>query len=465
MRTKILAFLSITAGLMFTSCEEETTPTPSTPDTTIVCEELKDDDGVVVETICTITDFGKGTGTITLSKTNTYVLDGLVFVNSGQTLTIEAGTVVKGKSGQGENASALVVARGGKLMAMGTAANPIIMTSEADATRQAADGSGLENEGNLPPTARGLWGGLIMLGNAQLNSEPGTSAIEGIPTSESRGLYGGMDDADNSGSVSYVSIRHGGTDIGAGNEINGFTLGGVGNATMIDHVEVIANADDGIEFFGGTARIKNAVITNCGDDALDYDEGWRGFVQYLLIYKPGDRGGEHDGGTSPEDGTPYATPTVCNVTSIGQGVAAGKRAITFRDNAGGFYWNSIFTGYGSGIDIEDLGSGEHSKARLDAGDLQLRGNLFENVSTDMLSDIIVDNNGTDLTNHPNIVGNAVTPLNMNGVLPAASIAPADWTGFSNSWFDTPTFKGAFNPNGSDNWHEGWTLTDQASVIQ
>jgi len=465
--TKFLSIFTIATSMFFTSCKEEGGSTPTvTPDTKFETEELKDGDGNVIETITTVTDFGKGVGSITFSSTTTYVLDGMVFVNSGQTLTIEEGTVIKGKSGQGENASALIVARGAKIMAKGTEANPIIMTSEADQIRRIADNSGFENGGNLPATARGLWGGLIVLGNAQLNSQPGTSAIEGIPTSESRGLYGGTDDADNSGVISYVSVRHGGTDIGSGNEINGITLGGVGSATMIDHVEVIANNDDGIECFGGTARIKHAVITNVGDDAFDYDEGYRGFVQYLLIYQPSDRGGEHDGGTSPEDGIPYATPTFANVTSIGKGTSAGKRAITFRDNAGGFYWNSIFTEWGKGIDVENLTAGEDSRNRLEVGDLKFMNNLFENVGDDMLTSILVDSDGADLSGHSNMSGNAVTSLGMTGVLPTATIAPADWTGFNAmNWFDAPTYKGAFNPDGSDNWHMGWTLTDDAAVIQ
>ena len=102
MRTKFLAILSITAGLMFTSCEEDTPPAAPSTKTTVECEDLLDDDGNVVETICTITDKGEGTGTMTMNSTTTYVLNGMVFVNSGQTLTIEEGTVIKGKSGQGE---------------------------------------------------------------------------------------------------------------------------------------------------------------------------------------------------------------------------------------------------------------------------------------------------------------------------------------------------------------------------
>lgn len=304
------------------------------------------------------------------TKDNTYILDGFVFVNDGQTLNIEAGTVIKGKSGEAENASALIIAQGGKIMAMGTAAEPIIFTAEGD------DGSGQS------PATRGLWGGLIILGKAGLNSTPGTSAIEGIPTNEPRGTYGGSDDADNSGVLTYVSIRHGGTNIGEDNEINGLTLGGVGTGTTIDYVEIIANKDDGVEWFGGTVNAKHILSIFCGDDALDYDEGFRGQTQYVVIHQDpsadaADRGGEHDGGTDPETGSPYATPVFVNVTSIGN---PDSRAITFRDNAGGQYHNSIFINYGRGIDIEDLeDQDQDSYKQWVDGELVLENNVFWNI--------------------------------------------------------------------------------------
>ncbi|HEY9114111.1 MAG TPA: hypothetical protein VIN10_05385, partial [Bacteroidales bacterium] len=150
-----------------------------------------------------------GTGTTTWTSNNIYILNGLVFVNDGQTLTIEPGTVIKGKAGQGENASAFIVARGGKIMAEGTAEKPIIFTAEAD-----------DLQGSVPDLDNGLWGGVIILGKAVLNTVPAVQQIEGIPTTEARGSYGGNDDNDNSGVLKYVSIRHGGTDIGEGNEIN-----------------------------------------------------------------------------------------------------------------------------------------------------------------------------------------------------------------------------------------------------
>lgn len=304
---------------------------------------------------------------VTWSADTTYILKGRVFVNDGQTLNIPAGTVVKGDTGQGDNASALIVAQGGKLMAMGTSTNPIIFTFKDD-------------NGGTPATTRGQWGGLIILGYARLNSTPGVSNIEGIPTTETRGQYGGNDDADNSGTIRYVSVRHGGTDIGAGNEINGITLGGVGTGTTIEYVEVVGNKDDGWEWFGGTASGDHLISCFCADDALDYDEGYRGVNQFVVVHQDpadADRGGEHDGGTNPEAGTPFATPFFYNVTMVGNPTS---RSVTFRDNAGGEYHNSIFVDFGRGIDIELLESEQDSYKMFDDGLLKLENNIFFNIA-------------------------------------------------------------------------------------
>ena len=138
-----------------------------------------------------------------------------------------------------------MVARGGKIFASGTAEDPIVFTAEAD---------DVDNPSDLPGCTRPMGRRHHLRKRYNLNSEPGETPIEGIPTTEPRGLYGGSDDADNSGVFRYVSIRHGGTDIGAGNEINGLTMGGVGSGTFIEYVEVYNNKDDGFEWFGGTVN-------------------------------------------------------------------------------------------------------------------------------------------------------------------------------------------------------------------
>ena len=211
-----------------------------------------DDDnngGTTTPQVNVVSVTGSITSNTTWSNDNIYQLNQKVVVQDGATLTIEAGTIVKGSSGTGSLASALVVARGGKLMAEGTASEPIIMTSASDNIT-----IGQTMGTNLDQNDRGLWGGLIVLGNApcSFSGDVTDLQIEGIPAEDTWGLYGGSNATDNSGVMKYISIRHGGALIGEGNEINGLTLGGVGSGTEIDHIEVVANVDDGVEFFGGT---------------------------------------------------------------------------------------------------------------------------------------------------------------------------------------------------------------------
>src|SRR5690606_8393302 len=211
----------------------------------------------------------------------TYVLAGRIAVVDGVTLTIEKGVVVKGQAGAGANAAALIIARGAKIMAEGTAAEPIIFTSVADEIEP-----GMIESPNLSPAdGGGLWGGLIILGKAPISVSTNEQnfQIEGIPASDPNGAYGGDVPDDNSGVLRYVSIRHGGANIGEGNEINGLTLGGVGSGTIIENIEVIANEDDGIEFFGGTVNVSNVVVWAVGDDAIDTDQAWSGTLNNFVV--------------------------------------------------------------------------------------------------------------------------------------------------------------------------------------
>lgn len=228
----------------------------------------------------------------TWTSENVYELAGRITVLDGATLTIEPGTIIKGQAGTDANATALLVARGGTLMAEGTASAPIIFTSVADEITPEDIEAGNFASPNLDPDINGLWGGVIVLGKARIsaqneNDQDATEVqIEGIPTSDTNGLYGGSTDDDNSGVIRYVSIRHGGSNIGAGNEINGLTLGGVGSATTVEYVEVVANQDDGIEWFGGTVDVSKVVVWNPGDDGLDTDQAWNGTCSDFIVVTP-----------------------------------------------------------------------------------------------------------------------------------------------------------------------------------
>jgi len=286
------------------------------------------------------------TGGITADETwtsdNVYQLNGRVFVDNGATLTIEAGTIIKGAEGTGNNASALIVARGSKIVANGTATAPIIFTSILD-NIQPGELAGT----NLDENDAGKWGGIIILGNAPTSADAGDTEtqIEGIPATEIYGAYGGNDAADNSGTLNYVSIRHGGALIGAGNEINGLTLGGVGNGTVINNVEVIANLDDGIEFFGGTVNVNNALVGYQGDDGIDIDMNYSGTVNnfFVLGGVSSDEGLEIDG---PEGSTytnglfTLSNGTVSSVTGDGS-------ASEYKSKAQGTVNNVVFSGYAS----------------------------------------------------------------------------------------------------------------------
>ena len=274
-----------------------------------------------------------------------YELSGRVVVDDGVTLTIEAGTIIKGREGEGSLASALVVARGGMLMANGTADNPIVFTSILDDIAV-----GQKFGSNLNETNSGLWGGLIVLGSAPISASAAEVQIEGIPADEAFGLYGGSEPADNSGTIRYISIRHGGSLIGANNEINGLTLGGVGTGTTIEYVEVVANKDDGIECFGGTVNITNALVWAQGDDAYDIDQAYSGTIDnYIYIAgEESDHGLEIDGA----EGAAEAGFTMRNGSLKGNASAGKGEFADFRDGAFGTVTDSYFFGFKPGADVE-----------------------------------------------------------------------------------------------------------------
>jgi hypothetical protein len=294
-KTHKLVALAAVAAITLASCEPTTPvdPNPGDNKTKIISENITANETWYADTV--------------------YQLGGRITVTSGATLTIEPGTVIKGEAGTGANATALLIARGAKLMAEGTASMPIIFTTVADEITHEQLMTGDFKSPNLDATVNGLWGGVIVLGNAKISASNASGdvsevQIEGIPTSDANGLYGGSDDADNSGVIKYVSIRHGGANIGSGNEINGLTLGGVGSGTTIENVEVVSNQDDGIEWFGGTVSVTNVVVWNAGDDAIDTDQSWGGTLDNFVVITPSDRPFELDG---PE-GTYEASHTIKN---------------------------------------------------------------------------------------------------------------------------------------------------------
>jgi len=426
----------------------------------------------------------EGTGTVTWTADKIYVLRGFIFVNDGQTLTIDPGTVIKGQPGQGSGASALIVARGGTINAMGEANNPVIFTGLAD-----------DLEGSLPDDANSQWGGIIVLGNGPTNNNDtdGERNIEGIPTEEPRGSYGPdgdfpLDDMDNSGTIQYISIRHGGSLIGSDNEINGLTLGAVGAGTTIENVEVFSNLDDGIEFFGGNVNVSGIVLAYSGDDGIDIDEGYSGGVQKGIVWHTSQTiesddpsGGEWDGGDDVnEPEMPYATSVVANITFIydDNGDNDLAFAIRWRDNNSTSLHNSIVMGHDAPFWLEfrdDKINSNNSMAqsswhRWEAGDLGITKNIFYNIngSNDVAS--MVDLGGIDDAAQEEADFEAYIADN-NAVIdpafgtggakftPSAAEATSDLAALPSGFdFMDLQYKGGVDPAAAEPFFANWTKT-------
>ena len=263
-------------------------------------------------TACAIT--GTITENLTLSSDNGYALSGPVFIGedggTNATLTIPAGTTVFGQSG----ADYLVVTRGSRLNARGTESEPVIMTSIQDVV------------GTVDPVNdRGQWGGLIINGFAPINDCIDGTATGGTAACEksgegSSGLFGGDNAADNSGTLQFMQVKYAGNLINDEDELNGIAFQGVGSGTTCDHIQVHNNADDGVEFFGGSVVCDYVVLTGIGDDSLDWTDGWQGGAQYVLVQQgpgAGDRGIEGDNRSSNNALTPTSDPLISNFTFLG----------------------------------------------------------------------------------------------------------------------------------------------------
>jgi len=383
-KTLTLVAAASALTLSFSSCQKKGCTDPTALN---YSETAKKDDGSCVyapgnEVV--ITD--NITSNTTWTNDKIWILGARVAVTNGATLTIEPGTVIKGQAGTGPNATALIIARNAKINAVGTATAPIIFTSIADEIQPGQIASP-----NLDPTLSGLWGGLIVLGNAPISADAAEMQIEGIPASDPSGLYGGTTAADNSGTLKFVSIRHGGANIGEGNEINGLTLGGVGSGTTVENIEIVANQDDGVEFFGGTVTVKNILVWNVGDDCFDTDQAFAGTIDNFvgICGSATDHGLEIDG---PE-GTMLAGHTVMNGTIKGSSVA---ELGDFRASALGSFSNIYFFNFpdptvaGRG----DLSLSSGSDVTYAAGDL-----TFSNLQTTLPAGISLSQvflGGTDV---------------------------------------------------------------------
>ena len=435
------------------------------------------------------------TGTQTLTK-GTYTLKGWVYIADGATLTIEPGTVIKGDK---QTMAALIVERGGKLIAQGTQTEPIVFTSE-------------EAKGSRKP---GDWGGVIICGKAPHNA--GEAQIEGGP----RTKHGGSDATDNSGVLSYVRIEFAGYPFESDKEINGLTLGSVGSGTQIDHVQVSYSNDDSYEWFGGTVNAKYLIAYNGWDDDFDTDNGFSGNVQYGLVVrnsriadKSQSNGFESDNDASGSTATPVTSATFSNITFIGpkavdenfvnssdyitggdfnpnngSGLGKFQAAMQIRRGSRLNCVNSVAVGYPIGLILDNqrgdtqtqAANGNLTLQNLWFADMDIVGSDANNYYGDYLvtgydgSTPIVDSTQTSFSSRFFYAqsGNAVkttdellltgsslySGLSANFMPQSGSpmLSAASWTAVTDSYFDKVSYIGAF-ANG-DSWMNGWTNFD------
>ena len=412
-------------------------------------------DGRTKVTVTDTLDASSGMKTdVTLAPANGNViyLRGYYIVNRSSTLTIPAGTTIIGvpESVSGQPA-ALITESGdadnpsGQLIAEGTASSPIVFTS--------SQSSGARG--------RSDWGGIVLLGNAANNLPSLIGTVEG--TGGNYGPVGTAKNDDNSGTLRYVRIEFGGTKVSPDNEINGLTMGSVGNGTTLEYIQSHMIADDGFEWFGGTVNAKYLVSSGNDDDAFDMDFGYSGNLQFLFGMQDPDlanRGFEIDNDGDGSDNTPYTSAKVSNVTLVG----TGKDKANSEDNDG-FYlrrnnrlniWNAIVTNYRYAMVIDGANTGQNvqndhlfvkqSILNGSSGPYLAKGNAADYTAKAASWNNVIED--------PMLVG-----INFNNPQPkptnskAANIGPAPT---SNSFFTGNTYAGAFDPSSNTYWFSGWT---------
>jgi hypothetical protein len=284
---------------------------------------------------------GDVTASRTIDAREPWLLKGLVTVKAGVTLTIEKGATILGDNA---TKAILLVEPGGKIVADGTADEPIVFTSQAA-------------EGSKRP---GDWGGLVLLGNAPVNFPGGKGNVEGILKTVSGTSYGGSDPEDSSGVLRYVRVEYAGIILSQDNEVNGITFGGVGAGTVVDYVQVRMSLDDCFEFFGGTVNAKHLVCQRNQDDGFDFDNGYAGKLQFLVLQQDPTHVGEDNGIESDNDAQgsgnlPLTNPTVYNVTLCGKNadVDNAQFGMLVRKNSRGVFANVVVDGFESSLDIRD----------------------------------------------------------------------------------------------------------------
>jgi hypothetical protein len=399
------------------------------------------------------------TSNTTWTRNNIYTLTGgFIYVTNNATLTIEPGTIIKG------NEAALVVTRGSKIMAEGTATQPIVFTS-------------YQSAGNRNP---GDWGGIILCGKAPLNDPAGERLAEG-GIDPVKGLYGGTDVNDNSGVLKYVRIEFAGKAFQPNNETNGLTMGAVGLGTTIEYVQVSYGGDDAFEWFGGTVNCKHLIANKTVDDMFDTDYGFGGRIQFAVAVSDsmvadisGSNGFESDNDATGTTNGPITKPIFSNISVFGPMATQNsngfnsnfKRALHLRRSTSTCTYNSIFAGFPVGLKID----GTITSNNCTSGTLQFKNNIIAGCPTPLDSTSMsfgmatwFNAGGNSVLSTPQGL-QAIAPTNytnpnflLSAGSPALTGASFSAPNLNNSFFETTTYRGAFD--GSNDWTACWSNFD------
>jgi PKD repeat protein len=430
---------------------------------------------------------GSITANTTFFSDTIYTLDGYVFVKNNATLTVQPGTIIKGKFG---TKATLIITRNGKIEANGSATRPIVFTSEKPA--------GQRNKGD--------WGGIVILGKATINRPtdcstcPGAAvaaaeagiqnAIEGdVDNTAGDALYGGTDDNHNAGTLRFVRIEYAGTVITPGNEINGLTMGAIGKQTKIEYVQVSFADDDAFEWFGGNADAKYLVSYRNVDDDLDVDFGFSGKVQYAVVLRdsllydigagPTTNGFESDNDGTGSEAKPFTDPTFSNITVLGP-LANGtplsygnsfQNGARIRRNSSTSIFNSIFMGWNDALFIDGARSvNKHQNDTLMYKNNLLAGNIRAvNASTSggsnpsLTRSKIFANANDSLASAAGVLADPFNYSNPNfaPAVGSPALTGASFSGarISDPFFTPTSYRGALSPNADSNWTNCWCNFD------
>ena len=391
----------LAASMTFTACSDDDNnePNPNPNPTPEVTNELSEN----------ITE------DMTLEAGQEYTLNGGIHVTNGATLTIEPGVTITAI--HDDQVDYILVEQGAKINAVGTADEPIIMTSESKEPK--------------------AWGGLHICGYAHTNAEGGTGSSE-----IGAAAYGGDNDADNSGTLQYVRLEYTGYAFDEEHESNGISFYGVGNGTTVDHCQVYKGADDGFEFFGGSVNVKYLVATDCEDDSFDWTEGWNGKGQFLVATQSANADCdclmECDNNGNNFAAEPIAHPVLANLTLIGNGGDA--QGIRLRAGTQVELYNAMISGKALPLTVETT---ETEQALADGT------SIIRNVS---LSGELTSEEGI-YTNEMFAAGEGNLT---NQELPTTAVGTTEGgTTPSDSFFETADYKGAVSED--NDWTAGWTL--------